>query len=267
MLLRPLKSFTPLLSPRSPATLLFSTNNPSDSHSEPSYHTLPRLYTPNLTPPTLNLTPPQTSHLKVLRLKPPTLIRCFDGKTGEHLINLTSLTTGTILKTLLPQPPPPPSVTLYTPPLKKKRLKTLIEKSVELSVTSIKIVPQTDYSSHKITDKQIDKLRLTIESTACQCETFHVPKLSVTSKNFKEVCEDVDVIAVERVCENNVLEKFLEVEEEFMKIFIGPEGGWSHEERELFKEEKCITLGEKVMRAETAGIYCLSVWNAVRNIK
>ena len=39
-------------------------------------------------------------------------------------------------------------------------------------------------------------------------------------------------------------------------IFIGPEGGWSEDERKLFKENhfKIINLGKLTLRAETAAI-------------
>ena len=45
---------------------------------------------------------------------------------------------------------------------------------------------------------------------------------------------------------------------------IGPEGGFEESEVEMLKEKgfTCVSLGNRILRAETAGLYMLSVIDA-----
>jgi len=45
-------------------------------------------------------------------------------------------------------------------------------------------------------------------------------------------------------------------------VFIGPEGGWSEKEMELFKSHsiRMYSLGKNILRAETAAIACISLF-------
>jgi 16S rRNA (uracil1498-N3)-methyltransferase len=49
-------------------------------------------------------------------------------------------------------------------------------------------------------------------------------------------------------------------------VFIGPEGGWSDSEMNLFKKNnfKILSLGTNILRAETAAI--VAVWSQI-NLK
>jgi 16S rRNA (uracil1498-N3)-methyltransferase len=44
-------------------------------------------------------------------------------------------------------------------------------------------------------------------------------------------------------------------------LFVGPEGGWAEEEQNLAQEQglSCLTLGPRILRAETAAIAALSI--------
>jgi 16S rRNA (uracil1498-N3)-methyltransferase len=48
---------------------------------------------------------------------------------------------------------------------------------------------------------------------------------------------------------------------------VGPEGGWAPEEEELFaaNDWKAVTLGPRILRAETAAIAALSVFASLLN--
>ena len=44
-------------------------------------------------------------------------------------------------------------------------------------------------------------------------------------------------------------------------IIIGPEGGWSPKEKELFQKKGCapVSLGNRILRPETAGIAATAI--------
>ena len=49
-------------------------------------------------------------------------------------------------------------------------------------------------------------------------------------------------------------------------ILIGPEGGFTPEERALLRSRNCVvpvSLGPNILRAETAAIAALTIWQCV----
>ena len=52
-------------------------------------------------------------------------------------------------------------------------------------------------------------------------------------------------------------------------FFIGPEGGWTEKEQELFVQEKAFSwhLGNTILRAETAALTALALWQYAPEIK
>ena len=52
-------------------------------------------------------------------------------------------------------------------------------------------------------------------------------------------------------------------------FLVGPEGGWSEEEENLFEQYaaqhheiiQSVSLGDFVLRAETAAMTCIAAWN------
>lgn len=249
-----------------PSTRLFS-----------SHHTLPRLYTPSTTfipNSTLIFTPQQSHHLStVLRLKVSNKVRCFNGIQGEYLIELNNLgkreSDGMVIKKLREQTKNE-DVELIICSIKKKRLKTLIEKATELGVTSLSVINKSDYTSSAVDSKLLDKLKIVVEESSIQSERLTIPKVEVLEdslEGFLEGVEDKIHVASERSETSIPLLKALK-KDEHIKFLIGPEGGFSDAEKDMFRNnENCVEvgLGGNVLRAETAGIYCLSVWNGFRN--
>ena len=47
-------------------------------------------------------------------------------------------------------------------------------------------------------------------------------------------------------------------------LFVGPEGGWAEEEQNLAQEQglSCLTLGPRILRADTAGVAALALVQA-----
>ncbi len=204
----------------------------------------------------------------VMRLKTGDKIICFNGSDGEFAAEITNAnkkqTALKILK-LLRKPKPAPNIWLLFAPLKKDRTDFLIEKAVELGAA--KLVPVvTDYA---ITDKiRADRIQAQIIEAAEQCERLDIPELA-------------PVIKLEALLNNWDSKRKLYFMDERGKgkpcadafepqcpaaLLIGPEGGFSDKEADiLYKSEfvQPVSLGPRILRAETAAAAALAVWQAV----
>lgn len=144
-------------------------------------------------------------------------------------------------------------VTLFMSLIKKENFELVCEKATELGVT--KIVPIV---SERTTLKNLNRDRIEkilIESSE-QCGRGDVPTLG-------------EIMNLELLIKNSNREEILVADfgGESLETYkltnlktyglvIGPEGGWTPEERNLFKENniKSFSLGETTLRAETAAI-------------
>jgi len=65
--------------------------------------------------------------------------------------------------------------------------------------------------------------------------------------------------------QENSLRAVLVDEAQSVALAIGPEGGWTPEEMKLFETAgwKSVTLGPRILRAETAAIAALAVCSAM----
>ncbi len=178
-------------------------------------------------------------------------------------------------------------------PIKKQRLKLLVEKCTELGADLFCPVT-TDHTdaTEDIGTKEMEKLKLVACEASEQCERLSVPKLtmsiqdtehswSITSSgeclNLHQLLEIfVSSPAHENsallICRERrkdtmpILEAYSFINEKSRKIcliLVGPEGGWSEEENALFDEYRTeypdkilgVSLGSHlVLRAETAAM-------------
>ena len=67
----------------------------------------------------------------------------------------------------------------------------------------------------------------------------------------------------ERPIDNNTTEILKKFKDKPISFLIGPEGGFSKEEFEFLKSTPAIgiTLGHQILRAETAGISIIALYN------
>ena len=197
--------------------------------------------------------------LTVMRKGDGDVIRVFNGKDGEfsgvlHPLNKKSAEL-TLSKRLIKQPKwNPQRIHLYFAPIKKDRLAFLIEKAVELGVTDLHPV-MTEHTENR--KPNMDKVEKYIIEAAEQCERMDIPTLhpmaSLTECQFIDHC----FAAIERIDDLPTLMPF----QATCGLLIGPEGGWSDNERDYLLAHQCIhpvSLGDLILRAETAGIYMLS---------
>ncbi|CAM9307155.1 unnamed protein product [Ectocarpus sp. 6 AP-2014] len=187
-----------------------------------------------------------------------------------------------------------PEIELVFAPIRKQRLKMLVEKAVEVGASRLTPVLTARTQKGAVSDaSMLDRLgAVTAVEAAEQCERMTVPPVTgpVTLASYLRslelrhgsyivfVCKERDVDAPP------LLEALAEYEQAFSEqrrqdrvnssddsrnanaaFLIGPEGGFDPDEIGALAQYpfvRFVSLGRTVLRAETAAVYALSSWSA-----
>ncbi len=159
-----------------------------------------------------------------------------------------------------------PDIWLCFSLLKTKSINNLIEKTSEIGVK--KIVPLiTEFSER--TNLKVSRLKkISIEATEQSNslvlpEITEVQKITDLLKNWNN--ERLIIFCDESGGDSIIRAKSLVMSFKKIAIFIGPIGGWSSNDKKLFKNRKIFrtSLGENILKADTAAIYSLSCIKAL----
>lgn len=174
---------------------------------------------------------------------------------------------------------PKNKITLYQSLIKKDNFEWIAEKATELGVS--KIVPILSERSEK-KNLNFERLKRILIEASEQCGRGDVPELGeiLDLEEALEGPENIIIFDREGVpyekasgvaCEldgastgaNFHPKKLAYTPEVFsygVSVFVGPEGGWSEKEKELFKQKGATvhSLGPLTLRAETAAIVAVS---------
>lgn len=221
------------------------------------------------------ITGDDVNHIKnVLRLKSGDEILVGDGNGMDYQCRIEDITqemvTASIVDVFKNAAELPVKITLFQGMPKSDKLELIIQKAVELG--AYEIVPVlTKRTVVKIDDKKagkkIDRYNGIAESAGKQSGRGIIPEVK-PFMTFKQAIEyaktlDMNLIPYEEA-------KGIEYSREVIKdikgkkslgIFIGPEGGFAKEEVDMAVAmgAKCITLGNRILRTETAGLAVLSI--------
>ncbi|MDC0060283.1 16S rRNA (uracil(1498)-N(3))-methyltransferase [Pelagibacteraceae bacterium] len=203
----------------------------------------------------------------VLRVKLNDVINVFDGITGEwrsQVISISKDKTALKIEKKIRELETQPDIWLIFAPIKLFRLNIIIQKAVELGVS--KFVPcKTEFSNF---DKlNYKNLELNAIEAAQQCERLDIPKIEKIinlDTLIKEFPDDRALVFCDE-SDTNLPSIYDELRLNLnnysrWSVIIGPEGGFSNEERELIKKQKNVlrvTLGSRILRSDTATISSL----------
>ena len=208
-------------------------------------------------------------------VKPGEKLLLSDGKGTNCLCEITELFPDKVLAKILPEEVDdtelPVTVTLYQGLPKADKMEFIIQKCVELGVT--KMVPvDTDRAVVKLDAKKEKRWYGISESAAKQSKRMIVPEVGNVMK-FKAAIEaaaldDLAIIPYEDseslpgaggMALTRELIGSLKPGQS-LSIFIGPEGGFSDGEVELAMQSgvKPVTLGKRILRTETAGMFVMA---------
>ncbi len=202
----------------------------------------------------------KTHYLKrVMRKKNGDKITIFNGKEQwEVELNLTEHTVKPKKKTgmlgFIPD------IYLYFSLLKNKQTNYLIEKVCELGVK--KIIPLKTEFSENFTPNLCRLKKVAIEAVE-QSNGILVPeieKLSSLKEVLKNWNKERKVFFCDEDRKGKKISKISLSKKDKVAIFIGPVGGWSLRDKQLFEsiEVNKINLGKNILKADTAAIVSLS---------
>lgn len=228
-----------------------------------NFFKLPRLYSAQSLSDksSIHLSTDQAHYLRnVLRLNEGSHIRLFDGQCGEYLCSLQSSgkkeAIVDIIEKIAEQPSNTKNVHFYFTPIKKQRLDWMIEKAVELGATHFHPILTQNTDIRKI---NTERLQSQIKEAAEQCERFVIPSITSLTKMEDKISDKSDIMiysCLERFDGIKLVSKEKSIDT--YGVLIGPEGGFTTKEKEfLAKKTIPISLGETVLRCETAAVKAL----------
>ena len=147
-------------------------------------------------------------------------------------------------------------VTLYAAIIKHKHFDMVVEKATEVGV--VDIVPVIAERTVKLGVARARLEKIIVEASE-QCGRAMLPTLGEPLNFFvalEEARKKYDVVWLVDFCKQQFKPVDIPAPVNRVAIFIGPEGGWSKQERAAAEQAECLirSLGSLTLRAETAAI-------------
>lgn len=165
----------------------------------------------------------------------------------------------------------PTKIYLFQGLPKKDKMELIIQKAVELGVTEV-IPVMMKRTIVKLEDKKkeakkLERWQSIATSAAKQSNRGVIPTVSevVTYKEALKRAQEMDVVLLPYENEEGMEGSRSAIRsvkgKQSVAVFIGPEGGYEESEIEAAKElgMKPITLGNRILRTETAGLATLAM--------
>ncbi|MBA3447422.1 MAG: 16S rRNA (uracil(1498)-N(3))-methyltransferase [Pseudaminobacter sp.] len=205
----------------------------------------------------------------VLRMADGAELLVFNGRDGEWLVRIEDRTKKAlrlrVLERTRPQPAHPHLVYCFAP-LKQGRLDYLVQKAVEMGAGALQpVITQHTQNARP----GIERLRANVVEAAEQCGILALPEMREPQK-FDRLLDEWDrerrlIFCDEDASTNNPLAALQAVQEKKLGLLVGPEGGFSDDERLRLRALPFVTaipLGPRILRADTAAVAALAVIQA-----
>ncbi len=207
--------------------------------------------------------------VNVLRSKLGAEILVFNGRDGEWRARLTEVKKRSAVLDVLEQTRPQidgPDIDYLFAPLKHARLDYMVQKAVEMGVAKLSPVQTRRTVPDRV---NFDRMRANAIEAAEQCGILRVPEIGEL-RPLAKVLDNWDAKRTLIFCDEGdeatgPLDTLKSVKAGPIAVLVGPEGGFSGEERELLRAKPyvvALSLGPRIMRADTAAVAALALINA-----
>jgi 16S rRNA (uracil1498-N3)-methyltransferase len=193
----------------------------------------------------------------------------FNGRHGEWLAAIEQVSKKAVRLRLVEQvrpQPPTPDLHYCFAPLKQGRLDYLVQKAVEMGAGRLQPVV-TRFT--QVAKPGTERIRANAIEAAEQCGVLAVPD-TVDPVPLDRLLAGWDpsrrlIYCDEDSSTNNPLPALGRIEERSLGLLVGPEGGFSDDERTMLRALPFVTaipLGPRILRADTAAVAALAVIQA-----
>ena len=219
---------------------------------------------------TVDLDPKQANYLtNVLRLKDGDTVLVFNGADGEWRAELSASgkKQWRLAAVVATRPQPPPSDLHYVfAPLKHARLDYMVEKAVEMGAG--RLTPVVTRHT-QVTRVNHDRMEANAIEAAEQCGILSLPAIDdpvALPALLDQWPTNRRLIFCDENTEGDPVAQLSALAPSPLAVLIGPEGGFADDERDLLRSRPYVTaisLGPRILRADTAAVAALAVVQAV----
>ena len=220
---------------------------------------------------TLACSPAQANYLRnVLRLKAGDAVLVFNGRDGEWRAELADAGRRAAALTLGARERSQeagPDIDYLFAPLKRTRLDYMVEKATEMGVARLRPVLTRRTVAERV---NLERMRAHTIEAAEQCGILRLPEVHAPEK-LDRVIADWDAARPLVFCDEDSddtcpFTALARIRPGPVAVLVGPEGGFDPAERELLSSRSFVTrisLGPRILRADTAAVAALALVNAV----
>jgi 16S rRNA (uracil1498-N3)-methyltransferase len=206
--------------------------------------------------------------ISVMRVKPDDIVLLFDGRSGEWAARVHDIRKRDLVLVCERQTRPPehvPDFWLCCAPIRKGRIDLIAEKACELGVARLQPV----LTRRAVVDKlNFDRLHAHLVEAAEQCGRTALPELGEMVKLdalLRDWPQDRWLLFADETGGAPIAEA-LPAHRGPAALLIGPEGGFDPAERDAIRAHARavpLSLGPRILRAETAAIAATAAWMAL----
>jgi len=205
---------------------------------------------------------------QVMRLKAGDDLLVFNGRHGEWRASVAEvLKKGVILRAgeQVREQSQGPDLELIVAVVKKARIETIVEKAAELGAARVRLVLTHRTNADRL---RLDRLDAIAEEAAEQTGRLDVPPVDDPVK-LDALLDGWDASRRLMFCDETggapAVSALTTAGGGKWAVLIGPEGGFSPEEGERLRAlpfTTAVSLGPRILRADTAAIAALTLWQA-----
>jgi 16S rRNA (uracil1498-N3)-methyltransferase len=192
----------------------------------------------------------------------------FNGRDGEWRAEITEVSKRGCVLTAIERTrvqAGTPDLELIVALVKRNRLETIVEKAAELGCRRVRLaITRFTQADHT----RVDRLQAIATEASEQTGRLDVPEI-IAPEKLDRILDGWPAGRRLMFCDEDGDVRpalaALPTTEGGWSILIGPEGGFSPDERDRLRQENFVTpvgLGPRILRADTAAISALTLWQA-----